>query len=354
MPDDKSADSELSETLKALAEALIHSTPEHFQSAYCVFEEVPVHGAGRLKYRIGSVDFPEEVTERPSGQLHEAAYQLFWHETRNGQTFLPVEFSVQRQPTGSWSFNLRRLDPKGQDLANSGGQQTKEELWDDVYRAREQFFTTHFGPLPQEIKKLMNLTGVWPGGGLFQFSALRQGGLGVCTSCGLSNADMPASVRQVKAARTEHKGQNEFSSELGARVPRWVPPDRAGYGYEMMVLTPTAADWPLLVLGWVVQMEILNDLDLPDRVAEARGVTVEALAIGDGSRKADFLIEPARDPFPERTRLPNGTMQLLIATRITPDEMDFALDNGRPALLERLQGAGVGQVSVLDRPSVIR
>jgi hypothetical protein len=350
MPDGKSADGELSDILRSLAEALIQYTPEHFQSAYCVFEEVPAHGAGRLKYRISSVDYPKEVTEHPTSELHEAAYRFFRHEARTGQPFVPAEVSVEHQPDGNWKFNLRRLDPAGRG-GGTGERPTEEQLWDAVYRAREEFFTEQLGPMPPDIQKLMNLMGAWPGGGLFQFQATRRGGLGVCTTFGLTNPDMPTGVRVVKS---ERRGQDQFTSELQARVPRWVPPGRAGYGYELLVLTPEPADWPLLALSWFVQMEILNDLDLPTRVAGAQGVTVEALAIGDGSQKADFFVEPACSPFPDRAQLCNGIMQLFVATRVTREEMDFALKNGRPALQEQLRLGGVGQVSVLDRPSVIK
>jgi hypothetical protein len=46
-------------------------------------------------------------------------------------------------------------------------------------------------------------------------------------------------------------------------------------------------------------------------------------------------------------------MNLLIATLITRDEMEFSFQEGRRTLLERLCKAGVGQMSVLDRASVL-
>src|SRR5262249_17400849 len=150
-----------------------------------------------------------------------------------------------------------------------------------VYRAREEAFTAHFGPFPPDIQKIMSLMGVWPGGGMFQFEATRLSGLGICTSCGLSNADLPTHVRLTRAEWTERGGQPSFSSQIEARTPRWVPPELAGYGYELLVLTPHRATWPLLPLGWLIQKEILSDLDLLGRVRESQGVTVESLNIGD-------------------------------------------------------------------------
>jgi hypothetical protein len=46
-------------------------------------------------------------------------------------------------------------------------------------------------------------------------------------------------------------------------------------------------------------------------------------------------------------------MNLLVATRIDRDEMNFSQNHGRSALRNRLRQAGVGQTSVLDRPNVV-
>ena len=86
---------------------------------------------------------------------------------------------------------------------------------------------------------------------------------------------------------------------------------------------------------------------------ENHGLTVESIKIGDGAQSADFLIQPASSPFPDQVQLPNGAMRLLIATRITREEMNFSLKHGRVVLLDRLKQAGVGQVSILDRASVV-
>lgn len=199
----------------------------------------------------------------------------------------------------------------------------------------------------------MNLMGVWPGGGIFQFTATQRNGLGICTSFGLSNADLPTPVRVSKHERADQVGQQGFSSTLEGGTPQWVPADRAGYGYEVMIVTPTPTTWPLLPLSWFIQMEILNDVGLLSRVMDNQGLTVESIKIGDGSQSADFLIQPASSPFPDRARLPNGTMRLLIATRVTREEMNFSLKHGREALLDRLKQTGVGQISILDRASVV-
>jgi hypothetical protein len=216
-----------------------------------------------------------------------------------------------------------------------------EQLRRAVVEARSEFFERQFGPLPAEVQKLLNLTNIW-NGGIYQMAAPRLGGMGVCLTHGLTDADMPADVRLTAEGREP-------------RPPRDVPAGLAGYGYELAILTPTPDAWSLLSLSWFAQMEILSDLGLLDHVAAGNGATVEGVKIGDGSRTADFLVQPACAPVLARVNLPNGVMHLLIATWIAPDELEFAnsRDDGRFELLNKLVDAGVGPVSRLDRRSVL-
>jgi hypothetical protein len=73
----------------------------------------------------------------------------------------------------------------------------------------------------------------------------------------------------------------------------------------------------------------------------------------DDTRKVDFLAAPVLAPLPSQLELPNGAARLVVLTRITRDEMDFARKNGVKALIKLLEEAGVGQVSAIDRPSVL-
>lgn len=73
----------------------------------------------------------------------------------------------------------------------------------------------------------------------------------------------------------------------------------------------------------------------------------------DAGEQVDFLVSPAGAPFPAQTMLPNGLMRLLVATRITRDEMRWAMASGPAALAQRLDDAGVGQRSMLRRGSVV-
>jgi hypothetical protein len=217
-----------------------------------------------------------------------------------------------------------------------------------VGEARAEFYKRQFGPLPETIHQLINLRDIWTEGGIYQMAAPRLGGLGVCVTSGLTNPDLPARWTITR---------NEVGEDARTpREPRVVPPGLAGYGYELAVLTPTPDPWPLLTLSWFVQMEILGDVGLLEHLASGNGVVVEGVAIGDGTRLGHFLVQPACSPVLARIPLPNGLMHLLIATWITEDEMEFAktTDDGRFVLLNRLVEAGVGPVSRLDRPSILK
>ncbi len=71
-------------------------------------------------------------------------------------------------------------------------QEEESELWQRVYRAREDAFRAHLGPIPEHILKMMPLTGVWPGGGLLEIPDGKLGGacvtasFGTCTPASMS------------------------------------------------------------------------------------------------------------------------------------------------------------------------
>jgi hypothetical protein len=336
--------------LQSMTQALIEYTPEGFITSRCIIAQASGHERGRLQYEIHFSGRSDQDTTAPSSNLHDAAFKLFRHWTKEGNAFPRTEVSVSKQPDGRWKSNVQRLDDGQEDNVLSDDE--REKRWQEVYGAREDFFTSRFGTLPGDIQKLMNLMSIWPGGGIFPIEATKMRGMGVCISCGLSNYDMPTPVRLAKYERSDNGGSPSFKSQLEPRTPRWVPTDLAGYGYEVMIVTPKPERWPLLPLSWLIQMEILNDVGLLGRVREHEGLTVESVKIGDGTQTADFLINPAVDPLPSSLRFPNGTMHLLVATRITREEMKFSLQNVRPALAERLRQAGVGQTSNLERRSV--
>jgi hypothetical protein len=231
------------------------------------------------------------------------------------------------------------MDPKG-------------ELWNQVYDARRSYFESAIGPLPNDILKMMSMTGIWPGGGLFVIPADRLGtDIWAYTTFGFTNPDMPTTVTTSNARiDTDAEGRQHMTATLQSKVPAPSVPGRAGYGYEILMLTSGRAEWPLSFLQWAVNTELVHDAGLLDRVERHAGLTVEEIEIGtDGP--IDVLIAKAISPLPEPGQLPNGTMQILVATTITADEMKWSFDHGRPALLERLVRAGIGQISVPGRTS---
>jgi hypothetical protein len=240
-------------------------------------------------------------------------------------------------------------------MSSSATSDSDDPFWDSVYSARERYYREHFGELPSDILKIVHMFGVWPGGGLFVIPATVLGEQVWChTTFGFTNPDMPATttVSDIKVERDEH-GRTVCSSARAQpkdRAP--VRPGAAGYGYELCVLTPEETQWPLWLLQWVANVEILNDTGILERVETYRGLTIEEIRVGEDEH-VNVLIAKAQPPLPDGTQLPNGRMDLLVATVITDDEMQWSMENGRDALLERLQKSDVGQFSVRGRKSVL-
>lgn len=230
-----------------------------------------------------------------------------------------------------------------------------DAFWQQVYSAREEFFRAKFGPLPDDILKLMHLIGVWPGGGLYSYPATQLGkNVYIHTTFGLSNSDMPAGTT-TEDVEVEHDEQGRVvrsSTRLVAKDRVDAGDGRAGYGYEMLVVTRGNAEWPLGFLQWAVNAEILNGVGFLNRIEQYEGLTVEQIGVGGGDA-VDVLIAKARAPIPTGADLPNGRMELLVATVITPDEMEWSKTNGRGALLDLLYKAKVGPLSDRNRKSMI-
>jgi hypothetical protein len=230
-------------------------------------------------------------------------------------------------------------------------QRADEKLWQEVYAARETYYESSFGKLPSEIAKMANLIGVWPGGGLMVIPATKLGpDVWVYTTFGFTNPDMPTTITLEDSKRKYGRTQNTLKRKENTRGPQT---NRPGYGYEILVIAKERTEWPLGFLQWVANAEILNDADLLSRVEKYGGLTVEEIQVDD-VRSINVLIAKAQRPLPSGTALPNGKMELLVATVITEDEMRWSMTHGRTALLAKLQSAGVGQVSDLNRKSVLK
>lgn len=225
-----------------------------------------------------------------------------------------------------------------------------DQLWDEVHDARQAFYEEVFGKLPPDILKPEHMTGVWPGGGLYKLKAEQLGSdTWLYTTFGLTNPDMPTRVSPIPGSAAD-PDQAELTLERKQNVPDY--PGRPGYGYEIAVMTQSDEEWPLWLLQWALNAEILNDVDLLGRVENHNGLTVEDIRVGD-SDWVNVLIAPASTSVPDTFGLPNGTGRLLIATTITDDEMVWSKAHGRETLLNKLASAGVGQVSHLTRASIL-
>ena len=233
-----------------------------------------------------------------------------------------------------------------------------DQAWQKAYDVREQYYKNTIGTFPTDILKLSHMTGVWPGGGLFELEANKLGkGMRVYSTFGLSNPDMPTSVALAES-KTEHDAQGRVSnteSTLEKREPAKAPAGAAGYGYEFIVVARENSEWPLWLLQWACNSEILNDVGFLARVDKYKGLTVEKIQVGpDPADIVNVLIARAQAPLPVGTQLPNGRMDILVATVITDDEMNWSMENGRDTLLAKLKAAGVGQVSDRKRASVLK
>lgn len=224
-----------------------------------------------------------------------------------------------------------------------------DPYWTAVYDARERLYLQCFGPIEGNVQKLMNLSGVWPGGCLIQVWAPRLG-CWVTSSFGLTNPDMPArcATNDYQIERDAGGQAARYSMQVVARERRQIPAGLAGYGYEVLLLTRERDFWPLMFLNWAVPAEILRDVDLLGRVLEVGAVTIEAVSLGEAGSSA-FLIAPPHETIaPRLLELPNGRIHLLVASAIDTPRLQFALQNGPAALLDRVLADPEGQVSSLE------
>jgi hypothetical protein len=230
----------------------------------------------------------------------------------------------------------------------------EDKAWQDNYDARQRYFEATVGPLPRDILKMLSMGGVWPGGGLFVIPAGKLGpDLSFYTTFGLTNPDMPTTVRMTNfQLDSDGKRATRAEGVLQKKAPAPKSQGAAGYGYEICVVTRKDQQWPLGFLQWSVNAELANDVGFLARVAKYDGLSVEKIDVGKGG-PVNVLISKAQAPLPIGTVLPAGKMDLLVAVTITDAEMQWSMQNGRGALLQKLREAGVGQISVLGRPSVV-
>lgn len=236
--------------------------------------------------------------------------------------------------------------------AQSGAQSSdmqsdmRANLLESIIAAREAAYAQHFGPLPAEILKMANLVGRWPGGGIYKIHNGDQRWIYITS--GLSNPDIPRIDGETSVQHDDHGRISAIHANLqgdGATLPE------TGYGYEIMVIAEEDAQWPLMLLQWAISAEFEHHIDLLSRIEQYHGVTVGELALDD-EKDTDILIQKAQAPLPASLKLPNGDIPLLVITTITPEELQWSLENGRQPLLERLLASDIQQTSIRERQSV--
>jgi hypothetical protein len=327
----------------ALASAILECTPAAYKSVSCKVEQVPLQCSGRLSYQISCPDYPDQSIEYPSDQLHNIAYEILRQENADSFTAKLVEQSV------GWQVIVTFC--RSQEASSAEKRSERDEsVWQTNYFEREQFFQKHLGTPPETINKLMSVH--WPGGGIFNYQTCSIPEVRVLASCGLSNPDMPSSAMIADFERVEKDGGVEFRSRLETRVPRYVPPGLAGFGYELLVFSGTPDDRYLSALVWLIEAEINRDANILGMVHEHGGVTIEGLNLGDPFGKSDFFIYPAMQFVPSSHELSSGALNVLVVTSITREEMNFKINHGSDELARLLHQSPYGQVSVPGRPSV--
>lgn len=231
----------------------------------------------------------------------------------------------------------------------------EDTFWQQVYDSRTAYYEKFIGQFPNDILKMGNMTGVWPGGGLFVLQADKIGkGLWVYTTFGMTNPDMPASTMMADfTTETDDQGRaNKYSGTLQSKEQAKSAEGSAGYGYEMLLIAKENTEWPLWFMQWSANAEILNDAGILDRVKNYQGLTIQDVQVGE-NESVNVLIAKAQHPLPAGINLPNGKMDLLVATVITDDEMQWSKEHGREALLAKLIESGIGQVSDRNRQSIL-
>ncbi|KNY29972.1 suppressor of fused domain protein [Pseudobacteroides cellulosolvens] len=199
----------------------------------------------------------------------------------------------------------------------------------------------------------MNLTGIWVGGCLIQIYSEKLNGLWVTSSFGLTNSDMPAKSKLERSKINSTDGKaTSFEQVVVSRLPRKVPEEWAGYGYEIVVLAKEKNTWPYGFLNNIVQMEIFQDVGILERVYDVGALTVEKIRISM-TDYCNFLICIPPEPIQSEFILPNGKGRLLIAMSISDSEMNYAIENGQTKLLELFISNGIPLISDLNREPII-
>jgi len=329
---------------------------------------------------------PDYQTSRDVMSAVLAIWSQLGPESFNGSHWGAIRFCITKE--GKMTMDFEAAAEDGDDEENNS------KFLEEVYDARLELYATKFcggNTMPDQIIKMKHLFVVWPMGGLVSFQSSTLDDCHVLTTFGLTNPDMPAKLKSVERTTAGENAPGCLSWRVACRVLSSVvcracflssvaerngnyvivstgsdapshlivvkdnPPlarvGMAGYGYELLILTRQAEDWTKSILSWACSNELLSDIEFLGRVEALDGLTVGNVPAG--GNMVNVLIAPAKHV--SNGVLPNGRMQFLIITIITEKEVGFTMEmeDGRRILLDLLYEKGDGQISCLDRQSVV-
>lgn len=201
--------------------------------------------------------------------------------------------------------------------------------------------------LADQIMKMHNLFVVWPMGGLVQFKSSVLDNCHVMSTFGLTNPDMPAKLKSSPAPGS--MGGFFMETKAPPPLPRV---GMAGYGYEFLLLTREPADWAKFLLNAACNNQLLGDIEFLGSVEALGAVTMGNMPAGE--KVVNILMAEAKNLLGEPMgQLLNGKMKFLVITIITEAEVKYRVEHGLAALMDLLDEKGVGQISDLDRVSVV-
>ena len=93
-----------------LSTALVAYTPEHFKTIHCVVRSQLEGKQRRLFYEITCPDFPDEGSEDPNEDVHQATSKMIAYWTRDGAEFPGMKIVVEVQPDGTTSNHFELLE----------------------------------------------------------------------------------------------------------------------------------------------------------------------------------------------------------------------------------------------------
>ncbi len=210
---------------------------------------------------------------------------------------------------------------------------------EEVWRIREEdVYPSLFGPVSRGIfvldQEVFDAFGVsdpdprWLTHGVFEFGPTDDRSSWIYATSGYSNP--------------WEQEPSEYSEDADS-----------GAGVEFVLETDRQGNWAIIHLRRLLALEILlaagrignGSLGMHDRIP------LKAPIDGVEGHVVDTVITvPGR--WKDFT-LPSGQVMLVQFAAVTSAERDFAIDNGAPALIEKLQAADVFPVVVPDRASVI-